>query len=222
MFYVDPNWVEALLDGALSTGRVNNTDTILDLVMSGGLITGYVNQSIENPGISSDEIPMRLLNITGFLLRSNLISGWRGIEIEAYDTDNKLLPALRFERIDTDIFLGIFNGNVSSIIITQPYEGLHFGIKTDGNNYQKNLKNEDGSNQSVTDGTADVNTEINNGLISERILDVSGLANIMKQKLTAKHWMNTVGESEGKYFTSAEFAYQMVNSPVKRTIKKLK
>lgn len=218
LFYVDPNWVEALLDGALSIGRISNTDTILDKVMSGEFTSNYVPQKLTNPATGKGDIQLRILNITGFLFRSDLISGWRGLEIEAYDANNNLLPALRFERIDADIFLGIFNGNVSSIVITQPYEGLHFGIKIDEDEYKKNLKNEDGTNQSVTDGTADVSTEINNGLISKGILDIAGIAKLMKQKLSNKGWMNTEGESDGKYFTSAEFAYQMVDSPVKRTI----
>jgi len=217
-FYLDPSWIEALIDGALSLGRVNATDKILDKVMTGQLISGYVNQNLNNPEGGSN-IPVRMLNITGFLMRSDLISGWRGIEIEAYDEADKLLPSLRFERVDTDIFLGIFNGNVSYIVITQPYEGLHFGLKKDGNEFKKNLKNEDGSNQVLADGSADINKELKDGLIKDGILDIKGMASAMKKKLTAKKWMNTEGENAGKYFTSAEFAYQMVVSPVKRKIK---
>lgn len=217
LFYVDPNWVEALLGGALSIGRINNTGSILDEVMSGDM-HDYTDQTIESSENKIENHPVRRLNITGFLFRSDLISGWRGIEIEAYDVDGELLPALRFERIEADIFLGIFNGNVASIVITEPYEGLHFGVKKNGGAYQKNLKNEDGSNQPVEDGTADVNEELKNGLIKDSILDISGLAKVMRQKLINKNWMNTEGVGNEKYFTSAEFAYQMVDSPVKRKI----
>ncbi|WP_166922468.1 hypothetical protein [Flavobacterium poyangense] len=220
LFYVDPNWVEALLDGALSIGRIQNNDTLLQLAINGEFITGYNTQSIviDEKKKEKEEVKGRRLNTTGFLFRSNLVSGWRGLEIKAFDGEGTKLPALRFERIDADIFLGIFNGNIASITITQPYEGLHFGIKYSNNKYQKNLKNEDGTNQKVKDGTADVDKELNEGLIENGILDISALAAIMKQKLINKKWMNTLGESKGKYFTSAEFAYQMVDSPVQRTI----
>ena len=134
-----------------------------------------------------------------------------------FDADGTLLPALRFGRIDSDIFLGIFDGNIADITIKQPYEGLHFGIKNNST-YLKNLKNEDGTNQEITDGTADVNAELNDGLIQNGVIDIAGLASIMQEKLTAKHWMNTTGESKGIYFTSAEFAYQMIDSPVKKSI----
>ncbi|PWK01296.1 hypothetical protein BC749_102872 [Flavobacterium araucananum] len=222
-FYVDPNWIEALLDGALSIGRVNKNDTLLELAISGKFIEDYTPQTTTSPTKAKGKTPTeekeeRKLNTTGFLFRSDLISGWRGIEIQAFDDQEKLLPALRFERIDADIFLGIFNGNISKIIITQPYEGLQFGIKRDKNTYSKNLKNEDGTNQKISDGTADVNKELNDGLIENNIIDIAKLAGIMHEKLKNKKWMNTEGESRGEYFTSAEFAFQMVDSPVKRII----
>lgn len=216
LFYVDPNWIEALLDGALSIGRITKSDSLLEQAVNGNFIDGYQTQSIDI-GSGTIERKGRRLNTTGFLLRSDLVSGWRGLEITAFDADGKLLPALRFERIDSDIFLGIFDGNIAEITIKQPYEGLHFGIKNN-NAYIKNLKNEDGTNQEITDGTADVNAELNGGLIHNGVIDIAGLAGVMQEKLTAKHWMNTAGESKGIYFTSAEFAYQMVDSPVKKSI----
>ena len=214
-FYVDPNWIEALLDGALSIGRVDKNETLLELAVSGGFIEGYKPQSGEilDGNKKKEE---RRLNTTGFLFRSDLISGWRGIEIQAFNEEGELLPALRFERIDSDIFLGIFNGNISKITVKQPYEGLQFGIKTDKKGYSKNLKNEDGGTEEY--GTADVNAELNSKLIKDTVIDIAGLAAAMQKKLTEKKWMNTEGKSEGKYFTAAEFAYQMVDSPVKKTI----
>jgi hypothetical protein len=218
LFYVDPNWIEALLDGAMSIGRVQKTEKLFDEVMTGQFSSFFDQKatSLNNPD-TADKMDVKLLNITGFLLRTDLVSGWRGVEIEAYDAVGKPLPALRFERIDSDIFLGIFKGNVASVTITQPYEGLHFGFKKE-KNFEKNLKNEDGSNKAVTDGTADVNQEINSEFIKDRILNVAGLADVMQKKLKTLGWLKATGASEGIYFTSAEFAYQMIDSPVKYTI----
>jgi hypothetical protein len=223
VFYLDPNWIEALLDGALSIGRLKNTDSILDQVISEGLIDGYIDQKTKE---NKKEVDVRVLNITGFLLRSDVVSGWRGLEILAYSKEDKEkekpLPALRFERIDDDIFLGIFNGNIASITVRQPFEGLHFGVKTDrdspeGNLYQKNLKNDNPLNKEVIGETPNVTSELNNGLIKNDIIDVAGLAALMKQKLIDKEWIQMDTDKEA-HFTSAEFAYQMVDSPVKREI----
>lgn len=215
VFYLDPNWIEALLDGALSIGRLSDTDYILNKVISEGLIDGYIDQKSKESQTYPD---LRVLNVTGFLLRSDVVSGWRGLEILAYDCEGKLLPALRFERIDDDIFLGIFNGNIASITIRQPFEGLHFGFKMntnqEANRYQKNLKNDDGSNLEASNETVNVNNELNNGLIENDIIDIAGLAGVMKQKLMTQE----IDESKEVHFTSAEFAYQMVDSPVKREI----
>ncbi len=215
-FYIDPNWIEALIDGALSIGRLNNTDDILNQVISQGLLQEFMDQKSEEQLKKNER---RVLHMTGFLLRSDLVSGWRGLEIEAHNSNNELIPALRFERIDDDVFLGIFGGNIASITIRQPFEGLHFGVKIDTNaqyKYQKNIKNEDGSNKKYTDGTADVNQELSNGLIQNDVIDIAGLASVMKEKLIAKQWMT--GKAAKIPFTSAEFAYQMVDSPVKREI----
>lgn len=215
VFYLDPNWMEALIDGALSIGRLDDTDHILDRVLSEGLIDGYIDQKSNESNTDPD---LRVLNVTGFLLRSDVVSGWRGLEILAYDSDGELLPALRFERIDTDIFLGIFNGNIASITIKQPFEGLHFGIKMDSNResnrYQKNLKEDDESPLETFSETINVNNELNNGLIENDIIDVAGLASLMKQKLNPV----AIAQNKEVHFTSAEFAYQMVDSPVKREI----
>lgn len=216
LFYVDPNWIEALLDGALSIGRINKNEALLEQAVNGNFIDGYQTQTIEVDSRTSAKKERRL-NTTGFLLRSDLVSGWRGLEVLAFDADDQMLPAFRFERIDSDIFLGIFDGNIARIVIKQPYEGLHFGIKKT-TTYTKNLKNEDGTNQKIIDGTADVNAELNNGLIQNGIIDIAGLALVMQEKLIAKNWITINDESKGIHFTSAEFAYQMVDSPVKKTI----
>ena len=214
-FYVDPNWIEAMLDGAISIGRATGTDAIKDAIMNGG-INDFTSQIKAGTTTSPDGTVVQgsRLNVTGFLLRSALISGWRGIEIEAFDTNGTLLSALRFERIDGGIFLGIFNGNVTKIIITQPYEGLHFGFKigtsTPGNpeGYVRDLKNE---TDGICDGTISVNNDLATFISIDNVVDIAGLAACINQKLPA-NWRGT------SYFTSAEFAFQMVDSPVKREI----
>ena len=84
----------------------------------------------------------------------------------------------------------------------------------ESNRYQKNLKEDDGSPLEASREAINVNNELNNGLIENDIIDVVGLASLMKQKLNPV----AIAQNKEVHFTSAEFAYQMVNSPVKREI----
>ena len=67
-FQVDPLWLECLLDGAFSIGRVSSSDHKQD--------TDFKKDA------NNSVLPQR---ISGFLLRSDLASGWPGLQIEAYD-----------------------------------------------------------------------------------------------------------------------------------------
>lgn len=84
---------------------------------------------------------------TGFLLRSDLVKGWRGLEFRAFaDREGKTNPltALRLEVIGNDILLGIYVGKIARLEIMQPPEGMHLGFekKPDGG-YRKMLRNPD-------------------------------------------------------------------------------
>jgi hypothetical protein len=63
--YVDPLWVECLLDGAFSIGRVLSTDRQLDEKMAGMVATPHPK-------------------VSGFVLRFEVIAGWPGLLVEAY------------------------------------------------------------------------------------------------------------------------------------------
>jgi hypothetical protein len=67
--------------------------------------------------------------VTGFLLRSDLVSGWPGLEVTAYGaTGADPLTILRFERLAPTILICLFDGVVDHVDIHEPPEGLHFGF----------------------------------------------------------------------------------------------
>jgi hypothetical protein len=191
VFYLNSKWIWALLDGAVGLSRVGLTDTSTQ--------TKDIIKEVYGLG-----------PITGFLFHSPIVSGWRGIEIKAYekkDEKDKLLDngkKIRFERITPDIFLGIFQGKISKIEVIQPYEGLHFGVgEKDGDSQviEKAIKNVDGKIDSHN------KLEINASLLNKdsHVLAVS--------ELSAKLYEKAPTEK----FTSAEYAYQMIDSPIKAT-----
>jgi len=188
-FYLDPIWIQCMVQGACSIGSNGYGDSIVDQVMNkwvqpnqpDGSENGTRTQSkVANvrdrlrqqwegtdPPTENENIEWPL---TGFLLRSTLVDGWRGMEVMAYRNISKeerktwnrqgmneeqidklekecVVPmkALRIEQLSQDAMLGIFNGKIDQLVIRQPQEGLHFGvtpgIESDPTAYTKRLRN---------------------------------------------------------------------------------
>ena len=204
-FYIDTTWIGALLDGALSIGRSPATRLYLDKAMAGNFLTTVIDdfkiekKSKTELGIDWEETgesrKLIIGHLTGFLLRSELVSGWRGMEIVAYD-DRKQLKALRMQRIANDIMLCIYNGQVKKVVIIQPPHGMHFGVTKifDGQteHFKKNVK---------SGGAGDVKEIPLPMRPSHRVTEIYQLA----QKMGCKDKV-------------AEFVRQMIKKPVKSTI----
>jgi len=67
-FQVDPIWIECLVDGAFSIGRVLESDHKLD--------------RLHKENNLGDVLPERS---SGFLLRSEVVAGWPGLQVDGYD-----------------------------------------------------------------------------------------------------------------------------------------
>jgi hypothetical protein len=112
-FQVDPNWLDALLDGAFSVGGPpSGTDA-------------------DRPRTATPSGPQEL---GGFLLRSAAVSGWPGMEAHAYGdpAGTDPLAQVRLERIAPSILLGLYAGVVRRLELTEPAEALHFGADAAG------------------------------------------------------------------------------------------
>lgn len=97
-FEVDGLWVECLLDGAFSIGRVTTSDHETD-------------RSHAERGVAANPFE----TVTGLLLRSEVVRGWPGLLVDAYyDKDgDKPLPLLRMERLSPDVLICLFEGSFS-------------------------------------------------------------------------------------------------------------
>jgi hypothetical protein len=79
---------------------------------------------------------------SGFLLRSEIVAGWRGLSVVAFSkpdgrSGGGRLATLRLERLARDVLFGLVEGDVRSLEITQPPEGLHFEVKEDPKKYPR-------------------------------------------------------------------------------------
>ncbi|MGB3509599.1 MAG: hypothetical protein WBA93_10195, partial [Microcoleaceae cyanobacterium] len=136
-FWVDPLWVECLLDGAFSIGRVTTSDHAHD------------SSHPESPAANPHK------KLTGILLRSDVVAGWPGLLVDGYDkavdNDNAIpdkdkLPLLRMDRLSANVLICLFKGEVKTVDIHQKPETLHFGLDSDdeGETFYKELKNQNG------------------------------------------------------------------------------
>jgi hypothetical protein len=176
-FRVDRAWIRCLADGAFSIGRVASSDVEADA-------------SHGEDGPTAD-FPSTL---TGFLMRSEVVSGWPGLIVDGYsDRDgNRRVEKLRLERLASGVLLCIFEGEVSRVNVHQKPETLHFGFAHSNGAFSKVLRNAQGAPGNV------VKVE-HWRKDSDRTLNVAVFAESVGQALTPKAAL-----------TSAQFAFQMV------------
>lgn len=134
-FYVDGNYVSAMLNGASSIGRVTRTDRMADRMI--------LRTASDSSRESSEKIRMQKVHKnhhekmvrgtaggtgvrTGFLLRSAVVHRRKGISICGF-ADQEPLAVLRLETLAPDIMIGIFEGELTRLVIAEPPCGLRFG-----------------------------------------------------------------------------------------------
>jgi hypothetical protein len=174
-FQVDPLWVECLRDGAFSIGRVLPSDHERDKVKK-----------------HEDVAEM-----SGFLLRSDLVSGWPGLLVDGYVDNNfaKVLSPKRMDRLSQNVLFCLFEGVIKAIDFHLRPETLHFGVSPRDENHEvdwyKTLRNEDGTERDDGEWKKVSVDDMN-------VVDVTELV----RDITAKK-------------TSSEFAVQMIEGVVK-------
>jgi len=150
-FYLDPNWIDALVDGAFSIGRnLTNEASAMDYSLDAVLrpkvtdsvaahqAKNYVN-GFKQPTATNTE------TVTGFLLRSSVVKDYPNMGVNAYPvnhapsdnlTDLKLLPIIRYEQLgDSDVLLCLIKGDAYQVDLHQAPEVLHLGIDCYKDNY---------------------------------------------------------------------------------------
>lgn len=164
-FHIDRNWLDALVDGAMSAGRIGSEDAGYDAERYEAIMKELHDKERDQRPYSNDlwKKSSRLLDsaldvsgetLTGFLLRSSAVRHWPGIEVAAYHStngqvtyaDNDRIPTMRQERLSESVLLCIFNGTPNHVRLQEPYEGIQIGVDsgqalpTNDRAYEINLK----------------------------------------------------------------------------------
>lgn len=163
-FYLDRNWTDAAVDGALSAGTITSRDRAQLHSIYKQLrrrLDDTERQSFQNligmlPTLpqSSDDTEVT----TGFLLRSRAVSGWPGLHVNAYtDRDRETsIGIMRIERLAPAVLLVLFDGIPRFVTLTEPRQGIQFGVDVDPTDVGKRrirIRNDDGTD--MEDGTGD-------------------------------------------------------------------
>jgi hypothetical protein len=139
-FQVDDAWMEALIDGAFSIGAPRATDgagaalrTVAASAARARLrrVRAALTGGAEAPGAAGDaQAGTTPEAVTGFLLRSAVVSGWPGMEVRGYaDTGAQSpLPLLRLERVTPALLFCLLGGVLRRVDLQEPPEGVHFGV----------------------------------------------------------------------------------------------
>ncbi|MEN3327790.1 MAG: hypothetical protein V7638_2597 [Acidobacteriota bacterium] len=138
-FHLDDNWVNALVDGALSIAVRNDADqkvasrSELQSTLSKIVYQHRLRLQGKSPEFDPKERYMEIRK-SGFLLRSRIVSGWPGVEVTAKTTaqDQTLPKILRFDQIADGVLFCLARGTVEEVTFREPREGLTFGVASDG------------------------------------------------------------------------------------------
>jgi hypothetical protein len=141
-FYIDRNWTDALIEGALSVGTANSADRA-QLEQLYASIRNEIDEEeryVRMPG--GEQVQQGPAGtITGFLLRSRAVSGWPAMHVRAYrkemGPDNEIIPEsdpnrvklLRLERLAPAVMLALFDGVPVVMHLEEPRSGIQFGVR---------------------------------------------------------------------------------------------
>jgi hypothetical protein len=202
-FYVDPNWLAALFDGAASIG--------------GG--TPQQNAAVQ---AAMDQLEQQALAqakygaapACGFLLRSGVIAAYPRLVYTGYADAAGTEPVqpLRLEPLGPNSVLGIYPQPLLRLDIQEPPEGMQFGFEPDNaNNLVLNLRYLTGATPGAEiSGVPKMPVKQYLGRAGDStgtVLDVVALQAALQQQLIAQRQLpsGTLGP--------ADFAVQLVVAP---------
>ncbi|KAF3923043.1 hypothetical protein ABW20_dc0104794 [Dactylellina cionopaga] len=123
-FHIDANWIDALLDGALSIGNQLSEDVDLIRIFIKTAINQYLINDIKDLG-RPPQIPS-----FGFFMRSDIVSQFPDLKVTAKfeKSDDNMVDILRHANIDNGVMLCLFDrspvdvsrGCLKSLKFTQP------------------------------------------------------------------------------------------------------
>ncbi|PCJ46305.1 MAG: hypothetical protein COA99_02985 [Moraxellaceae bacterium] len=135
-FYIDRNWTDRLVDGALSVGKTTSREFAHHHAVFNKVRATLDSEERAIRSRLRNDSPKKnsgnTADMTGFLFRSQAVANWPGLEVKAYrgetPSPDSALRLLRMDRLGPDILLCLFDGIPDIVDIEEPREGIQFGI----------------------------------------------------------------------------------------------
>ncbi|MEV0038419.1 hypothetical protein [Streptomyces sp. NPDC050804] len=222
-FHADPNWLDALVGGALCIGAQSSRDTLQDQIVAAAVraaaaseAAGHRDTQRAGPDGETPDTPAPAPgSVCGLLLRSALVSGWPNLAVRASDRAGEPLPVLRMDHLSPTVLLCLFDGVPAAVELGEPQEGFRFGVEDDGLIPLRNMLPSPHSGRDLPLGEQlgpDVTFPVLDHLRPSagghvRVLDIGSLVPALAAALDAAHG-TTVGP-----VGPADLAMQMVKVP---------
>ena len=228
-FYLDRAWTDALVQGALSVGTISSADRAqLEAVYPN--IRSEVDEAERTIRQPRGESLLKAGSgtITGFILRSRVVSGWPNLHVRAYsrdvvaddalttaaESDPSRMKVLRMERLAPAVMLVLFDGVPEVVHIEEPRQGIQFGARLDPEDppHARRAKvhvrdcNTGDSVPPVDDFTAGNSVDVPFRPGAPGVINITAL----RQRLAAK------APNSGGTLESNEYALQMLRFPYRQ------
>ncbi|MET7376202.1 hypothetical protein [Micromonospora arida] len=163
-FHVDPAWLDALAEAALGLGAdaptwqtrapqvlpatrrsvLGSMRQVRD-VRRGRIVVGDGPSDLPwPPPAGQPDEAVEDPPVTGFLLRSALVSRWHGLQVRAWTTaavpsgadpavhaaehPERVVPILRLERLSPGVLIALFGGVPRLVWLEEPHHGVQLGV----------------------------------------------------------------------------------------------
>jgi hypothetical protein len=226
-FYLDRRWTDALVQGALSVGTVNSDDRT-HLAAQYEAIRDELDQEERNyrRRAGTSRFGGKVEAVSGFILRSQAVSGWPAIHVRAFsvdpdesddatfpEEDPRRMRLLRLERLAPAVLFCMFDGIPQVVHLEEPRQGVQFGfdVEPKGSSMTAVLRPRD----IVTFQDVDPKGKHDNDIPVpfRAVTGASGVVDIqeLERKLAA------LGATHvGSSLDSAEYALQLIRFPYRQ------
>ncbi len=207
-FFMDRNWMDRLVDGALSVGVLSSREAIFNEAFFEDIYAQVDARQAQLRAVLRDQTPEADMEsggvITGMLFRSQVVSSWPGVEVVAYKNDAEgkrvRLNTLRMDLLSNNLIFCLFggvegkvNGVPDLVQVIEPGEGLHFGVLIDPstpNNFTIKLRglgypatNPYPAGEQIKNSSQQYLTAA--GTISNGVVDIKGLIHSIETNMPA-------------------------------------
>jgi hypothetical protein len=224
-FYIDQNWLDCLLDGAISIGVQSSKDSLLNSVMNDAVNAAVaaaiktIRDKLRGTATGDTEPDTTQEAMSGILIRSAVVSGWPGLVVKAFKGDinsGAPLKMLRMDRLSSNVLLCIFLDIPDTVMLAEPLQGLCFGVEDGASGVDggvinlRQLSGETGKATGITfpDAAITAGFEFFCRQPEKYVLNINdGAGSVVQTMQQSRYRLNT------PTLSPAQFALEMVKAP---------